>query len=243
MRAAAPPQQAASERRCYKFLECVSVLAPERSSWQEALLIDQFSSICCFPPSFKRPFSSSFVFSRVSRVHRAAGGSLRSSLDRSWRCEAPFLLLGSFGPFSSLSFEAPSFAARLGAAAPRRRLLQAALNGGATKCGRLSPWIYEERTFLKKRLGCFLFSLLARPFSRPSDLKSRSCSNEGFISAGAVCAASSYLAFSIIGGGFGRLFFVVVVVVFVVAFDLGARGALFGRRVLGLRGVACAPPS
>ena len=154
-----------------------------------------------------------------------------------------FLLLGSFGPFSSLSFEAPSFAARLGAAAPRRRLLQAALNGGATKCGRLSPWIYEERTFLKKRLGCFLFSLLARPFSRPSDLKSRSCSNEGFISAGAVCAASSYLAFSIIGGGFGRLFFVVVVVVFVVAFDLGARGALFGRRVLGLRGVACAPPS
>ena len=93
---------------------------------------------------------------------------------------------------------------------------------------------------MKKRLGCFLFSLLARPFSRPSDLKSRSCSNEGFISAGAVCAASVYLAFSIIGGGFGRLFFVVVVVVFVVAFDLGARGALFGRRVLGLCGLVAA---
>ena len=62
-------------------------------------------------------------------------------------------------------------------------------------------------SFLKKRLGSFLFSLLARPFSRPSDLKSRSCSSEGFISAGAVCAASSYLAFSIIGGGFGRRLF------------------------------------
>ena len=116
MRAAAPPQQAASERRCYKVLECV-VVSAEGAAWQEALLIDQFSSICCFPPSFKRPFSSSFVFSRVSRAHRAAGGSLRSSLDRSWRCEAPSLLLGSFGPFSSLSFEAPSFAARLGGCA------------------------------------------------------------------------------------------------------------------------------
>ena len=48
-------------------------------------------------------------------------------------------------------------------------------------------------------------SLLARPFSRPSDLKSRSCSSEGFISAGAVRAAGSYLASSFIGGGFGRL--------------------------------------
>ena len=42
--------------------------------------------------------------------------------------------------------------------------------------------------------------------------------------------------------GAGRPFLAVVVVA-VAAFDLGARGALFGRRVLGLRGVACAPPS
>ena len=167
--------------------------------------------------------------------------------DRLWivlgGVKPPSLLLGSFGPFSSLSFEAPSFAARLGGCAEA----SPSAGGAERRCYKVretQPMVYEERTFLKKRLGCFLFSLLARPFSRPSDLKSRSCSSEGFISAGAVCAASSYLAFSIIGGGFGRRpFSVVVVVVVVVAFDLGARGALFGRRVLGLRGVACAPPS
>ena len=103
--------------------------------------------------------------------------------------------------------------------------------------------IYEEPLFFNKRLGCFIFPLLARPFSRPSDLKSRSCSSEGFISAGAVCAASSYLASSIIGGGFGRRLFRRRRHRRRRRFDLGARGALFGRRVLGLRGVACAPPS
>ena len=50
------------------------------------------------------------------------------------------------------------------------------------------------------RLGCFLFRLLACPFSRANDLlKSRSCSSEGLISAGAVRVAGSYLASSFIG--------------------------------------------
>ena len=39
-----------------------------------------------------------------------------------------------------------------------------------------------------------------------------------------------------------RCLFLSTVGVAIAAFDLGARGALFGRRVLGLRGVACAPP-
>ena len=146
----------------------------------------------------------SFPASPVRIVPR--GRVVRSSLDRSWRCEAPSLFLGSFGPFSSLSFEAPSFAARLGGCAEA----PPTAGGAERRCYKVretQPMIYEERTFLKKRLRCFLFSLLALPFSRPGDLKSRSCSSEGFISAGAVCAASSYLAFSITGGGFGRRLF------------------------------------
>ena len=130
--------------------------------------------------------------------------------DRLWivlgGVKPPSLLLGSFGPFSSLSFEAPSFAARLGGCAEA----PPTAGGAERRCYKVretQPMIYEERTFLKKRLRCFLFSLLALPFSRPGDLKSRSCSSEGFISAGAVCAASSYLAFSITGGGFGRRLF------------------------------------
>ena len=170
------------------------------------MLIDQFSSICCLPCRLKVVFLFLCLFPRLPCASCRGGGSLRSSLDRSWRCEAPSLLLGSFGPFSSLSFEAPSFAARLGGCAEA----PPTAGGAERRCYKVretQPMIYEERTFLKKRLGCFLFSLLARPFSRPSDLKSRSCSSEGFISAGAVCAASSYLAFSIIGGGFGRRLF------------------------------------
>ena len=48
-------------------------------------------------------------------------------------------------------------------------------------------------------------SLLARPFSRPSDLKSRSCARVKGSSALGQCAWLAYSSFSIIVGGFVRL--------------------------------------
>ena len=161
--------------------------------------------------------------------------------DRVWivlgGVKRPSFLLGSFGPFSSPSFEAPSFAAGLegfAAASPsaggvRTAVLQSAgdsahdLQGyachGALLIFHLHFYPLLSPSF--KRLTFFSLSVLAL-------LGHAVLYGPGFGS-------------RIVPVGGGRPFFAVVVAV--AAFDLGARGALFGRRVLGLRGVACAPPS
>ena len=156
------------------------------------------------------------------------GGSLRSCLDRPWRREAPLFLLEVSGP-SLLSFEAPSFATGLEGcpAAPpsaggvRTGVLQSAGDTRPMICKVLlvmvlcSSSIYVFiRCFPCRLKGSFLlsFCLASRPRRavrarfRFSDRSRRRRS-----------ARSPAV--------------VVVVAAAVGAFDLGARGALFCRRV------------
>ena len=154
-------------------------------------------------------------------------GSLRSCLDRPWRREAPLFLLEVSGPFPLLSFEAPSFATGLEGcpAAPpsaggvRTGVLQSAGHTRPMICKALlvmalcsfSIYVFI-RCFPCRLKGSFLlsFCLASRPRRavrarfRFSDRSRRRRS-----------ARSP----------------AVVVVAAVGAFDLGARGALFCRRV------------
>ena len=141
----------------------------------------------------------------------------------------PSFLLGSFGPFSLLSFEVPSFAAGLEgcAAAPPSA-------GGVPTAVLQSAGDSAHDLQGTARHGALLiFHLHFYPLLSPSFKRNTFFSLSVLALLGHAALYGLGFGSRTVPVGAGRLFLAVVVVAAVAAFVLGARGALCGQRVLG----------
>ena len=128
-------------------------VSAEGPAWQEALLTDRFGSICCLPCRLKVVFLFLCFFPRLPCASCRGGGSLRSSLDRSWRCEAPFFASWKFrslllpvvrGALFCCSFRR----LRRGVAFCRRRRTAVLQSAGDSAHGLRGADLFEEKAWM-----------------------------------------------------------------------------------------------